>query len=372
MVLGILSATAVLAQVSRTIVEISQNTAGSTGCYHSAHNGELVSVTGYISATAYNGFFMQDGLTSELYSGIWVYTGSSSQLGTNAAFITARVAGERVTVVADVEEYYDLTELNLRTTTGASVMSVSTGHTLVPRATTTGAIGTSCTANGEAHEGLLVTVTGVTITSEPNRFGEVMVDDGSGATQLEDGILNTDTHLMSVLGTTLTGQTLASVTGVVKYAYSSFEVHPRDEGDIVVGSTSSPPPSTAILPPPSPPPLAAVPQPSSPAASPPPSSSSPSSSAPHALPSANLTTSAAQSADPGNSGGLDGVLIGVCVGLAVVGILTLCIGFVLIRKVLAKKTSTVVKAVSVSATSATDGPGAELEMKDATGSDSKI
>ena len=60
------------------------------------------------------------------------------------------------------------------------------------------------------------------------------LDDGSGETQLEDGILNTDDHLQSELGATLTGQTLASVTGVVRYAYGSFEVHPRDASDIVV------------------------------------------------------------------------------------------------------------------------------------------
>ena len=50
-----------------------------------------------------------------------------------------------------------------------------------------------------------MTVAGVTITSEPNSYGEIAIDDGSGATQLEDSILNTDAHLTGLIGSTLTG-----------------------------------------------------------------------------------------------------------------------------------------------------------------------
>ena len=80
----------------------------------------------------------------------------------------------------------------------------------------------------------MLPVSSVTITSEANSYGEIAIDDGSGETQLEDSILNTDSHLATELGTTtLTGQTLASVTGVVRYAYSSLEIHPRDAADSV-------------------------------------------------------------------------------------------------------------------------------------------
>ena len=48
-------------------------------------------------------------------------------------------------------------------------------------------------------------------------------------------------YLQAQLGTTtLTGTTLASVTGCVRYAYSSFELRPRTAADIVV----SPPPAS--------------------------------------------------------------------------------------------------------------------------------
>ena len=107
--------------------------------------------------------------------------------------------------------------------------------TVVPLEVTTGDVGTGCTAAGEAYEGLLVVVRGVTLLSEPNNYGEVEMDDGSGATQLEDGMLDTDTHLESVLGVaSLTGQTVESITGVVRFAFGSFEIHPRSEADIEV------------------------------------------------------------------------------------------------------------------------------------------
>ena len=72
--------------------------------------------------------------------------------------------------------------------------------------TTTGGIGEACNAGGEAHEGILVTVSVVTIETEPNNYGEITINDGSGATQLEDSILDTDTHLSDALGSPLIGR----------------------------------------------------------------------------------------------------------------------------------------------------------------------
>ena len=186
-------------------------------------------VTGYVSATAYNGFYLQDSPTSALNEGIWVYC------GTNGYGTDGREVGEQVQVTALVEEYYGLSELNVADTSDAyaDVTSLSTGATMVPYETTTGAIGEECTSTGEEYEGLLVKLTNVEIVGEPNNYGEVSIDDGSGVTQLEDGLLNTDDHLADLLGTdTLTGQSLASITGVVNFAYGSFEVHPRTADDI--------------------------------------------------------------------------------------------------------------------------------------------
>jgi len=100
--------------------------------------------------------------------------------------------------------------------------------------TTTGGIGEACNAGGEAHEGILVTVTDVTIETEPNSHGEITINDGSGATQLEDSILDTDTHLSDALGSPLIGQTIESVTGVVRFAYSTENAISSGGDDIAI------------------------------------------------------------------------------------------------------------------------------------------
>ena len=179
----------------------------------------LVSVYGYVTALDTYGFYMQDGTTAALHTGLYVYVGSSQWSGYDSSWLDNRSVGEYVMVTALVDEYYSLTELNLRTSDAPYIISMSTGNTLTPLVTTTGAIGTSCTASGEAHEGILVTVVDVTLTSEANSYGEVSMDDGSGETQLEDSILDSDSYLEDLLGSTLTGQTLSSVTGVVRCAY---------------------------------------------------------------------------------------------------------------------------------------------------------
>lgn len=203
-------------------------------------------VTAFVSAVDSDGFYMQDSPTADLSQGIFVYT------GTDGYGLDGREVGEEVQVTSVVYEYYGLTELDLDGTDGesADVTSLSTGATMVPYETTTGAIGEECSSGGEEYEGLLVILSDVEIVGEPNDYGETSIDDGSGVTQLEDGLLDTDDHLAELLGTdTLTGQMLTSITGVVHYSYSSFEVHPRTADDIVIPEPEpEPEPSEACAP----------------------------------------------------------------------------------------------------------------------------
>jgi len=217
-----------------TAYQINTNVTGAEDCVASGTVGTFVSVNGYITALDTYGFYMQDDVVAAAHTGIYVYLATEEHASYDPTWASARVVGERVLVSALVDEYYGLSELNLRTSTDPSIVSVSTGNALTPLVTTTGGIGEACTAGGEAHEGILVTVTGVTIESVPNSFGEITINDGSGATQLEDSILDTDTHLSDALGSPLVGQTIESVTGVVRFAYGSFEIHPRDASDIVL------------------------------------------------------------------------------------------------------------------------------------------
>ena len=187
--------------------------------------GQNVTTRGFVSAVRSNGFYMQSAESSVVWGGIWVYF--SLQRRTEAA-LSLRAAGDYVEVVATVAEYNQLTEL----ADPFSVNLISTGHTLTPVSVTTGALGTTCTIVGEQYEGLLVTVTNAVIVSDANQYGEIQIDDGSGVTQLEDGLLNTDGHLTWLVGGALFNTTLTSVTGVVSFAYGSFELHPRDVYDI--------------------------------------------------------------------------------------------------------------------------------------------
>ena len=220
-----------------TLYQINYNYDDSDSCYHSIYDGTDQTVTGYITGMAYNGFYMMDSPTASEYTGIWVYTEADS------AWLDVAGPGDQVTVVGTVMEYYELTEIYVypdQATHGVTATGVSA--TLVPLTTTTGAIGTGCTASGEAHEGLLVTLTDVVLMSEADGFGQIVIDDGSGASELDDGLLDSVEHLQALLGsTTLYGTTLASLTGVVRFAFGSFDIHPRDASDIVVASIISAP-----------------------------------------------------------------------------------------------------------------------------------
>ncbi|NOZ74334.1 MAG: T9SS type A sorting domain-containing protein, partial [FCB group bacterium] len=122
---------------------------------------------------------------------------------------------------ANVSEYYGLTELS-----GVSDSTIhSSGNTLWdPISITTGALNGGCSDTGEPYEGLLITLTNVTVTQAANNYGEWYVDDGSGECQIDDGFFAV---------TPAVGDFFDSITGVVDYSYSAYGVNPRDADDIV-------------------------------------------------------------------------------------------------------------------------------------------
>jgi hypothetical protein len=110
--------------------------------------------------------------------------------------------------------------------------------------------------------------------SEPNSFGEILINDGSGPTQLEDTLLDTDGHLRTLVGGPLTGRVLSSLTGVVYFSTSgtaggSFEIFPRTADDVVLAPLPPPPPSPPPPSPSPPPPSPSPPPPSRPRQPPP-------------------------------------------------------------------------------------------------------
>ena len=157
-------------------------------CGSSFMVGTLVGVYGYVTAIKYNGFWLSSNHVAALYEGIFVFTDSAD--------ISSLYVGMSLHVSGDVIEYFDLTEIEVVATNdqhgffpdGADGGSVMIG-TMV---TSTGAIGTACSETGEAHEGILVTVYNAEIKGEADNYGQIEIDDGSGPTELEDSLLDTD------------------------------------------------------------------------------------------------------------------------------------------------------------------------------------
>ena len=129
----------------------------------------------------------------------------------------------------------------------------------MPISVTTGTLGDSCNVLGEAYESVLVTLSGVGMMEAANSYGEITINDGTGPTQLEDGILNTDATFETGFcfpvspATTwdYVGTNITTLTGVIKYSYGSYEVHPRTMDDIDYapdGCEMSPSPTVSPVP----------------------------------------------------------------------------------------------------------------------------
>ena len=159
--------------------------------------GQFVTTDGYVTGRAEYGFFIQDDEAS--WSGIWVLDFGSESVN----------IGDEVEVAGMVEEYYDLTEINITSGTG-SVNILSTGNSLYNPL--------YITQVEEAYESVLVTVSGI-CDGPPNQYGEWTL---SGVW------IN---NLMYSF-TPVTGQEY-TITGPLNYSYGEYKVEPRDSNDII-------------------------------------------------------------------------------------------------------------------------------------------
>jgi len=168
----------------------------------SPYNGQTVSTGGIVTYVRADGnFYLQSGLGP--WSGVYVFDGNYTV-----------AVGDSVTFDAEVDEYFDLTELkNL-----SAFTNVSSGNFFMSNAAT------STQANSEEYEGCLVSVTGANCTNDNAGFGEWTIDDGSGPVNVDDFLY---------LYTATTGLTY-DVRGLVDYAFSEFKILPRDANDVNV------------------------------------------------------------------------------------------------------------------------------------------
>ncbi|RMF07586.1 MAG: T9SS C-terminal target domain-containing protein [Candidatus Neomarinimicrobiota bacterium] len=194
------------------IHDIQYTTTLGSGCYDSPELGNTVTVSGKITATnGSNKYYLQDGGTD--WDGIYIYDSGVTM-----------AQGDSVTLTATVSEYYGFTELGSVT----DLTIHSSGNALWdPIPITTGALNGGCSDTGEPYEGLLVTLTNVTVTQAANSYGEWYVDDGTGECQIDDAFFSV---------TPAVGDFFDSITGVVDYSFSQYAVNPRSADDIVTSA----------------------------------------------------------------------------------------------------------------------------------------
>ncbi len=193
-----------------TIYDIQYTENAGDGTYPSPLEGQMVTVTGIVSAANVyssgnsNRFFITDPEGGP-WHGIYVYN-----------YDAVVALGDEVEVSGTVSEYYGLTEL-----TNVTVTVLSTGNAVPPAIfINSGEVGQ------EMYEGVLVNVQNVSVVQEPDQFGQWYVDDGSGSVQIDDSIFEYPGVMMDMA--------FESITGVVDYSYSEFAILPRFEEDFVL------------------------------------------------------------------------------------------------------------------------------------------
>ncbi|MCA9570576.1 MAG: hypothetical protein KC656_22195, partial [Myxococcales bacterium] len=127
--------------------------------------------------------------------------------------------GDRVDVIGEVKEYFDLTEIDGTAASGITITPVGTGAPLAPEPLVS-------TDLSEAWEGVLVTVADAWITVPDLGFGEMQLGDAAGTFVVDD-------HMHGWAG--FPGDALEafdSVTGVVGHNFGAYKIEPRTAADL--------------------------------------------------------------------------------------------------------------------------------------------
>ena len=172
-------------------------------------DGEIVEVSGVVTATNFDGdkYFISD-IEGGQWRGIYVFD-----------FDNTVAEGDFITITAEVDEYYDLTELK-----SVSEFSID-GTETVPDP-----FATTCheASGSEALEGVLITIPDVTV-SEVDTFGNFYVNDGTGNLKIGNDF--------DFIYSPSVGDVIESITGVMFYEWDEFVLMPRYDADIVTDFT---------------------------------------------------------------------------------------------------------------------------------------
>jgi hypothetical protein len=191
-------------------IQYNESNAGSgDDCYPSPEEDSTVVVSGLVTASYYDNFWLQD--ADSAWSGIFVFDSNWSLS-----------RGDSITFRAKVCESYGLTELINCTDSTLH----SRGNSLpAPVSITPGDIDMNdgCNVGSEAYEGLLVRLNSVTCIQEADEYGQWYVTDGMNTCQIDDDLYNYQPFL---------GEQFDYLIGVVDYSSGEYEILPRDEEDL--------------------------------------------------------------------------------------------------------------------------------------------
>ena len=194
------------------ISEVQFTTEQGTYCYESTTVGEEVNLCPAIVTAVTAGdnpnFFLSNSIL-EPWNGIFVFDNS----------INPQV-GDEINLSGTVNEYYSFTQI----IDVSSFSILSSNNDIIPLSIETGDLGIACSQEGESYEGMLIRLNDVTVEGI-DEFGNIQINDGSGATLMDDYYFNGSWPNISV------GDNISSIVGNVGYSYSEFKVYPRNEDD---------------------------------------------------------------------------------------------------------------------------------------------
>ncbi len=181
-------------------------------CYPSTLQGQSLNVSGIVTSvksfSSSPNFYIQDP-SEEAWGGVYVYVGDSDALN----------VGDEVEFLAEVVEYYGVTELS----NVQNLQVLSSNNVINPVSINTGNLGLSC-GDGEAYEGMFVEFTNVTVESINTEYNSIYINDGSGTTKIDDYFFNFDDGFWPEYNV---GDTIESVRGTVHYYFSEYVIYPR-------------------------------------------------------------------------------------------------------------------------------------------------
>ncbi len=199
---------------AETIYEIQYTTSpGGEGTYPSPMEGELVTVSGIVTANHYfsSGYFIEDPAGGP-WNGIliWDETYGMPQIG------------EELEITGTVMEYSGLTEIN----NVQSRSQLSPSEPLPPAA-----LAESGELQQEAFEGCWAVLQNVTVASPPDGDGQWLVDDGSGDCLVEDNLFNPADNGIIIEA----GMQYLQLSGILIWRWGEFSLNPRSAADLVGG-----------------------------------------------------------------------------------------------------------------------------------------